>query len=370
MKPAAPRWAHVDALKAVACQLIVLHHLAFYGPMSDTAAELAPELIGWLSQHARVAVQVFLVLGGFLAARSLAPQARLKPGVAPWELLGDRYARLVLPYAAMLLISIAASALAREWMDHDSISDPPRLGQLLAHLLLLHDLLGVEALSAGVWYVAIDFQLYAMLLALLVLARRLEQGEGRPQRRYLAPVLVLLGVAAALLYFNLEPDWAVWAPYFFGAYGLGVLAGWWTAPRLRLMPLAALALLVGVALLIEFRTRIAVAAAVALLLALLQWRPQWVPRADGRLGRLTAAISRSSYGVFLVHFPVCLVVNAAFTEFVPAEPVPQALGMLVAWGASMVAGALFHRHVEQRAMAWVAARRARVQGHSGSFRTR
>ena len=58
------------------------------------------------------------------------------------------------------------------------------------------------------------------------------------------------------------------------------------------------------------------------------------------------------------------------TEFVPDEPVPQALGMLVAWGASLFAGALFHRHVEQRAMAWVAARRARVQGHSGSFRTR
>ncbi|WP_029000338.1 acyltransferase family protein [Azohydromonas australica] len=369
MRPAAQRWAHVDALKAVACQLIVLHHLAFYGPMSDTAAELAPELIGWLSQHARVAVQVFLVLGGFLAARSLAPQARLKHGAAPWELLGDRYARLALPYAVMLLISIAASALAREWMDHASISDPPRLGQLLAHLLLLHDLLGVEALSAGVWYVAIDFQLYALLLALLVLARWLEQG-GPQQRRQLAPALVLLGVAASLLYFNLEPDWDVAAPYFFGAYGLGVLAGWWTAPRLRLVPLAALALLVGVALLIEFRLRIAVASAVALLLAVLQWRPQWVPRAEGSLGRLTASVSRSSYGVFLVHFPVCLVVNAAFTEFVPDEPVPQALGMLVAWGASLFAGALFHRHVEQRAMAWVAARRARVQGHSGSFRTR
>jgi peptidoglycan/LPS O-acetylase OafA/YrhL len=368
MKNTASRWAHVDALKAVACQLIVLHHLAFYGPMSDVAAPLAPDLLGWLSQHARIAVQVFLVLGGFLAARSLAPRARLKPDASPWGLLGERYARLVLPYAAMLLISIVASALAREWMDHDSISDPPRLGQLLAHLLLLHDLLGVEALSAGVWYVAIDFQLYALLLLLLVLAARLEQGGGL--RRRVAPGLVLLGVAASLLYFNLEPGWDVAAPYFFGAYGLGVLAGWWVTPRLRLAPLVGLALLVGVALLVEFRTRIAVAALVAGLLALLQWRPQWVPQADGRLGRLMAAISRSSYGVFLVHFPVCLVVNAAFTQFVPDEPVPQALGIVLAWASSLFAGALFHRHVEQRAMAWVAARRARVQGHSGSYRMR
>ncbi|WP_235971323.1 acyltransferase family protein [Azohydromonas caseinilytica] len=364
----ASRWAHVDALKAVACQLIVLHHLAFYGPMSDVVAPLAPDLVGWLSQHARIAVQVFLVLGGFLAARSLAPQGRLKAGASPWSLLGERYARLVLPYAVMLLIAIAASALAREWMDHDSISDPPRLLQLLAHVLLLHDLLGFEALSAGVWYVAIDFQLYALLLALLVLAHKLEGQDGL--RRRLAPMLVWAVVAASLLYFNLDADWDVAAPYFFGAYGLGVLAAWWSAPRLRVGPLAGLLLLVGVALLVEYRERIALAALVAALLAVLQWRPQWVPGAQGWLGRLTARLSRISYGVFLVHFPVCLVVNAAFTEFVPAEPVPQALGLLLAWGASLLAGALFYRHVEQRAMAWVSARRARVEGHSGSFRLR
>ncbi len=368
MNRSASRWAHVDALKAVACQLIVLHHLAFYGPMSDVAAPLAPDLFEWLSQHARVAVQVFLVLGGFLAARSLAPQGRLKAQASPWSLLGERYVRLVLPYAAMLLIAIAASALAREWMDHDSISNPPRLAQLLAHVLLLHDLLDFEALSAGVWYVAIDFQLYAMLLGLLALGAWLERG-GRLRRR-VAPGLVLLAVAASLLYFNLLSDWDEVAPYFFGAYGLGVLVAWWSGPRPRTLALAALAVLVVAALVTEFRERIAVAALVALLLALLQWRPHWVPQADGALGRLTAYVSRISYGVFLVHFPVCLVVNAAFTEFAPAEPLWQALGMVLAWGSSLVAGGLFHRHVEQRAMAWLAARRARVQGTSGSFRLR
>jgi peptidoglycan/LPS O-acetylase OafA/YrhL len=365
MKNKTSRWAHVDALKAIACQLIVLHHLAFYGPMSDVAAPLAPDLLGWLSQYGRMAVQVFLVLGGFLAARSLAPQARLKPNAPAWDLLGDRYARLVLPYAVMLFIAIAASALAREWMDHGSISAPPTVAQLLAHVFLMHDVMGFEALSAGVWYVAIDFQLYAMLLALLVLARWLEQQGG--WRRRLAPGLVLGAVAASLLFFNLQPGWDIAAPYFFGTYGLGVLAGWWTAPRLRPLPLLGLALLVGAALLLEWRGRIAVAVLVAALLAVLQWRPQWVPQADGRAGRAMAYISRISYGVFLVHFPVCLVVNAAFTAFVPELPALHALGMLLAWGASLFAGSLFHHHVELRAMGWIAARRARVQGTSGSY---
>ena len=50
----------IDLLKVIGSQLIVLHHLAFYGPMADYAAPLMPALMGWLSDHARVVVQVFL----------------------------------------------------------------------------------------------------------------------------------------------------------------------------------------------------------------------------------------------------------------------------------------------------------------------
>ena len=82
--PAVSRFPLIDAVKAIASQLIVLHHLAFYGPMSDYAQEISPELISWLSQHARIAVQAFLVMGGFLAAQALAKEGRLvdKPIVA------------------------------------------------------------------------------------------------------------------------------------------------------------------------------------------------------------------------------------------------------------------------------------------------
>ena len=72
---AASRLPFIDALKALACQLIVLHHLAFYGPMSDHAYPLAPALISWLSQNARMAVQAFLVIAVFLAVPRLSPSA-------------------------------------------------------------------------------------------------------------------------------------------------------------------------------------------------------------------------------------------------------------------------------------------------------
>ena len=68
-----PQFGLINVLKAGAAQLIVLHHLAFYGPMSDHVQPMWPALIDWLGDSARIAVQVFLVIGGFLAAKSLAP---------------------------------------------------------------------------------------------------------------------------------------------------------------------------------------------------------------------------------------------------------------------------------------------------------
>jgi len=61
----------LDLLKALACLLIVLHHLAFYGPMSDVVFLDWPRLINELYDHGRLAVQVFLVCSGFLTAASL-----------------------------------------------------------------------------------------------------------------------------------------------------------------------------------------------------------------------------------------------------------------------------------------------------------
>jgi peptidoglycan/LPS O-acetylase OafA/YrhL len=84
--------------------------------------------------------------------------------------------------------------------------------------------------------------------------------------------------------------------------------------------------------------------------------------------RVVGWLGSRSYSIFLVHFPVCLVVNAVFTRFVAAEPLPQALGIAVAWASSVVAGALFHRAVEQPAVAWISARRAAAPGGRSGLR--
>jgi hypothetical protein len=65
----------VDALKVIAAQFIVWHHFSAYGPMADTMTLMWPQLMEWLYRYARLAVQVFLVVGGYLAAQSVMHQS-------------------------------------------------------------------------------------------------------------------------------------------------------------------------------------------------------------------------------------------------------------------------------------------------------
>jgi len=338
-----PQFGLINLLKAGAAQLIVLHHLAFYGPMSDHVRPLLPALIDWLSGSARIAVQVFLVISGFLVAKSLSPAGQ--SGLSdPLGAIWRRYTKLAPPFMAATLVAAVASVWAGNWMTHSSVSAPATLSQLSAHALLLHGVLGYPSLSAGAWYVAIDFQLYAVTALALWLAGR---ATGRRRMLWLMPALTALGVTLSLLYFNLDADWDNWAPYFFGSYGLGMLA-WWASDRCRapgtVALLLAMALLpVSAALFLDFRSRIALALVVACLLYLFG-RAETV--ATGRAWSIVNGLGRISYSVFLIHFPVCLMVNAAFSRFVPAGPAWQGLGMLLAWAGSLAVGAAFFRWVE------------------------
>lgn len=334
----------INLLKAGAAQLIVLHHLAFYGPMADAARPLMPPIIDWLDQYGRIAVQAFLVISGFLVAKSLSPAGM--PGIGnPLGTIWRRYIKLAPPFIVAMFLAIGASALARTWMVHDSISPPPNMSQLAAHVLLLHGVLGYESLSAGAWYVAIDFQLYALITCLLWVGGRI---AGNRPMLWLMPLLVTLGVSISLLYFNRDAEFDVWAPYFFGSYGLGILAWWASDPRRPFFATFSLLLMMVVpavlALELDFRSRIAVASVVACFL-FLYGRTRLSTYASSGWS-LINYLGKISYSIFLVHFPVCLVVNAAFTRFVPDDAYLQGAGVVWAWAASVASGAVFHHWVE------------------------
>ena len=356
MSSATSRTPLIDVAKALACVAIVWHHLAFYGPMSDIAQPLAPAFIGWLYDQGRMAVQVFLVLGGYLATASLAPQ-----GAARFDHAGAavarRFVRLVVPYAVALLLTVLVSAAVRPWMAHPSVPDEPTLAQLLANALLLQDIVGEDALSAGAWYVAIDFQLFALSVLIWAGVRALPGNWARRHGAALAQAAVVAGVAGSLWLFNRVAGLDMWAVYFFGAYGLGMMAYWAVRSARPLGASAwvgAMVLLGGAALVIDFRGRIAVALVTALCLVaalrserLRAWGG-WAPLV--RLGQM-------SYSVFLVHFAVCLLVNAVVSHLWPTAPWPNALGMVLAFGLSLAAGRQLYLRVEQHVPSWSTALR-------------
>ena len=216
----------IDILKALACALIVWHHLAFYGPMSDVAWPLFPGLFAWLYNDARMAVQVFLVLGGYLSVAHLAPQGRARFESVQQQ-LGRRFTRLVVPYAVALVVALLVAAVVRPWLDHSSVPTEPRLSQLLAHALLLQNIVGEESLSAGVWYVAIDFQLFLMA-TLLFAGVRAVRVLGEHREALGAQSLVVLGMAASLLVFNRQPALDMWGAWWsIGPFVHGVRDGGW-----------------------------------------------------------------------------------------------------------------------------------------------
>ncbi len=327
----------VDALKGLACVLIVWHHLAFYGPMSDVVHGAAPGLMNWLYSYGRMAVQVFLVVGGFLAACSLAPEGSASFR-HPLHLIFKRYRRLALPLVVAVLITVAVAALVRPWLQHPSVPGVPTLWQLLSHVFLLQDLLGQEALSAGIWYVAIDFQLFAITVLILTLVRS-------AHHRW----VVLALAAASLLVFNRRAGLDMTGLYFFGAYALGMLAWWASRSERPARWLLAIAALGAVALLLDFRGRLLVAVAVALALVWLQrsaWPALWLQQ------RWMFWLGKVSYSVFLIHFPVCLLVNAVVTHVWPGQLLANALGLLAAFGLSLLAGEALYRCVESPGARW------------------
>jgi peptidoglycan/LPS O-acetylase OafA/YrhL len=87
------------------------------------------------------------------------------------------------------------------------------------------------------------------------------------------------------------------------------------------------------------------AGATAIVLVLAQGQT-WLDRIAS--ARVLQRFGLITYSLFLVHFPICLLVNAWWSSHMPQKPWLAIVGMLVAWSLSVVGAFVFYHHVERR----------------------
>ena len=300
----------VDLFKALASQLIVLHHLCLYSPMTEWVAQAWPAFVDLLLEDGRLAVQPFLVIGGFLAAQTL----HKRRDFPLLELTVQRYIRLAPPLGfALVLVILSTAIVGSALADRDWVSPMPSLSALLAHMLFLQDVLGVPSLTAGAWYAAIDLQLFMLFVTLMHAARKLP----RSMADELVPALLAVATWASILVFSREPRLDMWAIYFLSAYGLGALAAWAAySPSARYLWWATVALVL-VDCWLEPRGRPLWALATAL--ALYAGRGWFWGSRGASPGQAVQTFVRSlsawSYGVFVGHFAVIMLFSGLWERF-------------------------------------------------------
>jgi peptidoglycan/LPS O-acetylase OafA/YrhL len=316
--------------------------------MAVVASEWFPATEDFFLAHGLLAVQVFLVVGGYLNAKSWS-RVLADQKIQAMSRIWSRYTRLAIPLFVALSFAVLVTALIRPFFDHSSLSAAPTPLQVLAHVFFLQDILFLEAFSAGVWYVAIDFQLFVIAIVCAGLAhawqRFSETGSVVRKALFLWTTLTLI----SLFVWNLHPLGEIWGTYFFGAYGLGLCIGCWRYANLRYsyFHLSLLIVLVGaLAFAYQPRERLAVAVATAFFLCLYEaseCKPVQFLKASWLRN-----FSDATYAIFVIHFGVSLLISALVFNFW-SENIPiNLMGLLLSFALSIWLGRLIQLHIESK----------------------
>jgi peptidoglycan/LPS O-acetylase OafA/YrhL len=265
----------------------------------------------WLFEYGRYAVQIFLVIAGYLAAQSLTRYANVKFSAhGLLKVILNRYLRLFAPYTAALILTITCAYIARFWVNDEFVGQSETLSQFLAHLFFIQGILGLDSISAGAWYIAIDWQLYSVLAILLI---------SFPGYQAVIWVISVLAVAS-LLFFNRSGLYEAYFIYFIGSYGLGVLAylgkcfDKQSINRLAKIALLLIGLIIAIASFQQIWLRNFLAWFVAI--ALLLWGNKPYPLIESGdsspMLKVIAWASQRSYCAFLIHFALILLANTLY----------------------------------------------------------
>ena len=371
------RLRYLDGLRGFASLGVACYHITRYGPVAASARGAIPAPLQWLCDHAWVGVQVFFVISGFVIAYSVR-RARVTPGYFA-NFAFRRSLRLDPPYwTTLALVLLLHLVMTRWWggvspLDVPTPLDPPLSPQLVgAHLLYLHKILGYDSLSTGFWTLCIEFQFYLAYVLGLGFVQWLSRQTPRLPG-WFWPVLLFGGLGVASLgWWNLDQRYENFVLYFFCLFFLGIAACWTVANQAPAWVFWVYAGLVVVrlgateglsfdreSLLASLELKAALACGMSIVVL-------------HRAGRLATALDwpwlqflgRTSYSLYLIHFPVAHVVTTLAERVLgaPLAPPVAAVTLLVALLASLVAAQGLYWLVEAPSVR-LANRFRRGEGH-------
>ena len=331
------RYGVPDAMRGIAAVFIVWHHLTLYAPQSDLADSMAPELMFFLYNRALYAVQVFMVIGGFSLAVSMSEWPQGLHGVV--SKLFAKYLRIGIPCMVMLAALLLVSYLFRMCGRDLGLVERVSMGQIIATIFFVQDVLGYGNIAAGTWYLCIDLQFSLLFLVLYGLVGRFVREERRGIVM-LASLLSGLGLLGAF-YWNGRLEYECYVSYFMAPFVLGALVGF--GVRSRISPKVVYGYGFGVlaAWVIQPRPQLAVAMVAGAML--------WVGilgYSDWRIPRWLKWLGDRSYSLFLVHYAVNGVVLHLLDAWAVTGPAAAFASMWMAFAASLVVSELFWRWVE------------------------
>lgn len=219
---------YLDGMRGVAALAVVIFHtFLFTGREGQAALELP--LIGWIVGYGYLGVPIFIVLSGYVLMMPLtrSPTLQFRGGVT--KFWGRRAKRILPPYFAALLVSLAlivcVPVMNRQSGTAWDSKIPVDLGGVLSHLVLIHHVSPNWAfqIDGPLWSVALEWQIYFFMpLLLLPLFRRFSPW-------IVTPVITVVMLGASFLGF------AQWAhPWLLGLFAAGMFAAQLTmAPTVR-----------------------------------------------------------------------------------------------------------------------------------------
>jgi peptidoglycan/LPS O-acetylase OafA/YrhL len=357
---------HLDGLRALAALYVMFFHSVV--GFSDARLGGPWHLVRRAFSFGHEAVAIFIVLSGYCLMLPILGKQPDKLATPFGRFMRRRAIRILPPYAAALVLSLALIATwAPLRVDHtgtiwdDSL---PALtpGAIVSHVLLVHNWSPdwVFQINGPLWSVATEWQIYFFFpLLLLPVWRRAGMFGG-------LLALSLVGYAPVLFAPSASAQASPWYLTLFACGAIAAALGFRRAPavassRLPWGLLAALAwggcvLFVVCATKFWFRHKpvsdALLGVATAALLVHLAVRRSGPPEARGRLlglleSRWLTGLGRFSYSLYLTHLPL-IALAAVFVRELGLEPVPRAVLLVSVTAPACIAFAYLFYTVAER----------------------